>query len=232
MKDRIEVDVITQLTWGKPDKRTYKLLRRLMLIRLSGLLLCSLLLCLAVCLIWILDFIVNASVFYLHFCLILVIYGYYIYRAGFSFGSTLPSDADRLLTVSSYRTIFVIINIIPTFAYLIVLHDSVVMRLILPAAMAVLTYWKEYFIILLFVAGKYDLKKGKILSVYVNCKRPRGYRQYYFYLIYSILFEDEAGRTIPVLGDYAAYRKYKNQTNADAILIRFKIGKKYLFFVV
>ena len=100
--------------------------------------------------------------------------------------------------------------------------------------MAILTYRKEYFMLMLFVCGKYTVKDGEV-------SWHRKYREYYHTenrikgwswtsLIYQIDFDDAEERCIPVLVDNYTYRRFKK--NGKAILINYRYGDSYMYDII
>ena len=219
--------MITQLTWCKPDKKTSRGHLKNVLLGCARVILSSSVVFVAACAATLIN-ITRIQVLMTTIC-----FGYYYYRIGLSFGMTMPEDEEVLFKPSLWRFLFFVINFIPLTRFHIIRSPATIgVRISLLLVMSVLTYWKEYLIIFLIFVGKYDYKQGHVLSVRRIGKKAPGYRRYSFYIVYNMSFEDDVGRSIPVLVDYPTYTKYRNGHDNDAFLLRFKCGKQYLFYVL
>lgn len=109
-----------------------------------------------------------------------------------------------------------------------------VISYILLGIMAVLTYRKEFFMLILFVCRKYTVKDGEVTW-------RRKYREYYHTkqsvrgwswtsLTYTLDFEDAEERFIPVLVDSYTYCRFKK--NGRALLINYRYGDSYMFEII
>ena len=105
----------------------------------------------------------------------------------------------------------------------------------IPAAiMAVLTYRKEFFMLMLFVLRKYTVKDGEVTwrrkyrEYYHSDSSYRGYR--WNSLTYTLDFADAEERPIPVLVDHYTYSKFKK--NGKALLIYYRYGDSYMFEII
>ena len=158
-----------------------------------------------------------------------VIY-FWLYRSAMLFGERLALD-DDIGNRSAGKFLWMFLNFIPLAPLFMVFADKLgIFRYILIAVMALLTYWKEFFMLILFVMGKYTVKDGDVFYKKQDRGFSSGYHFMYFSLVYQLEFEDAAGRNIPVMVDRYTYRKIKEQDKA--ILINYRYGDNYMFEIV
>lgn len=164
--------------------------------------------------------------------LILSIY-YLEFRAPLQFGESY-SPANDIKDNSDKAFIFGVCGLLLSPFFFLCANYIGIVSYILIAIMAVLTYRKEYFMLILFVCRKYTVKDGEV-------SWRRKYREYYHTehsyrgwswtsLTYTLDFEDAEERYIPVLVDYYTYCRFK--TNGRAFLINYRYGDSYMFEII
>ena len=217
--------------WGRPDKELHGLLARRKAVR---------------CLLTLLSagviFVVSRLASYLLrydpanvlFLLIgafltLGVFAYYHYKAGNYYGRRSDPCEDEPNKVY-IAIIFSWVNFIAIFPVLLLTDAWSVPVAILAALMALLTYYQEWFTLILFMRSRYTVKEGCVLSRSDSfCFIPSAPgRKFGFSSTYTLLFEDKAGNTIPVMTDFLTYLQFRGRR--DAVLIQYSYGKdEYLF---
>lgn len=146
---------------------------------------------------------------------------YYLFRSTLIFGSRLSAE-DEISDRSAFKYLWFFVNMMAVIVMYFAGPWAGPVKYILTAFMALLTYWREFFMLILFVSGKYTVKNGRI-----------NYSDDLFYIlgstrysrritrVYVLDFEDAAGRVIPVMADLPAYIACKE--NDKAILIRYEL---------
>ena len=224
-------------TWENPSNEELKQLKAAMVWKAARLLLYSLGLALYLLLIvWLRDQDFDFLRMFLIMTIIvapLMVY-YYCYRCAIVFGRHyIVSEVSRIKSIYVY--VWGFINFILAIVFIIFENRIGVIKYILIALMALFTYWKEYFMLLLFAMKKYTVKDG---SVFFHKKeKVNGGEDFdmsdpygWYILAYVLDFEDAENRKIPVMVDRYTYRRFKE--NGDAILINYKYGDSYMFEII
>jgi len=163
-----------------------------------------------------------------------LVFYYMWFRAPLLFGERKALD-DDIRERSAWPYLFGVGNLIllaPVFLLCVDLFGFV--SYILAAIMALLTYWKEYFMLILYVCRKYTVKDGyasyrkRIRNFEMTENHYRGFS--WISLVYLLDFEDAAERDIPVMVDLYTYCRFKK--DGHAILINYKYGDSYWFELV
>jgi hypothetical protein len=221
-------------TWEKPDKAELRQLNLAMLFKAVRLLLSSLAIFAYVQLeIWLspgefdITYTVIAS-------LPIVIY-YFVYRNAMVFGRHEVPD-DYVQDNSLYIFLWEFANIILLIHLFFYFAEKIgIVGIVLAALMSVLTFWREWFMLILFVLRKYTVKDGEVCfhrkKFLINRSgHPGAHRAVWFSAIFVLDFEDACKREIPVMVDLFTYLRFKK--NGDALLINYKYGESYLFEIV
>lgn len=224
-------------TWEKPSNEELKQLKAAMVWKTARLLLSSL--GIALYLLLIVWFRNRNFDFFRMFLIMTIIVApmmvyYYCYRCALVFGVHYTvGEVSRIKSIYVY--VWGFINFILAVVFIIFENRIGVIRYILIVLMALLTYWKEYFMLLLFAMKKYTVKDG---SVFFHKKeKVNGGEDFdmsdpygWYILAYVLDFEDAEKRQIPVMVDRYTYRKFKE--NGDAILINYQYGDSYMFEII
>ncbi len=226
----------SHLTWEKPTINEIKELNSAMIKKLIRILLSSATIFgYVVLVVWLrnLELPLNAEVVILIiFSLPILIY-YLGFRGPLIFGERQALDEYiRERTMVSFLIGVCNIVVIPVFY--IFFYKIGFIAYILIAIMALCTYWREYFMLLLFAFKKYEVKDGIVYyrKKYRNLEITENlYRGFIWSsLIYLLEFEDAGKRQIPVMVDRYTYRKFRE--NSNAILINYKYGDSYMFELI
>lgn len=218
--------------WGRPDKKLHGLLVRRKAVR---------------CLLTLLSagviFVVSrlASFLFRHepantplrmisMFLVFAMFVYYLYRAGNYYGRRSDPGEDEPNKVY-IGIVFAWASFIASFPVVILTDAWSVPVAILAALMALLTYYQEWFTLILFIRSRYTVKEGCVLSrsdSFHFIPSAPGSKAFGFSSTYTLLFEDKAGNTIPVMTDFLTYMQFRDRR--DAVLIQYSYGKdEYLF---
>ena len=222
------------MTWEKPDKAELRQLNLAMLFKAVRLLLSSLAICAYVqFVIWLshsgldINFTIIAS-------LLIVIY-YYFWRHALVFGrrEALEDDVKEKTLFIFLWTFANAILLIPVFLFFA--EKMGIASIVLTALMSVLTFWREWFMLILFILKKYTVKDGEVCYHRKNRKiysagAPGTRRGVWVSVVYVLDFEDAGERIIPVMVDLYTYSLLKK--HGDALLINYKYGESYLFELV
>lgn len=226
----------SHLTWEKPTAAELKRLNAAMVWKFLRLLLLSGLVSGYVyLLIWLrnLDLSLNAEVITVTCSSIPLLIYYMEFRAPLQFGER-KALSDDIRDRAFFGYAFVLGNIVLAVIFLICVNFLGVIGYILPALMAILTYRYEYFMLLLYVCGKYTVKDGEVTfrRKYKSLEMSESTYKRHFWtsLVYLLDFEDAAERQIPVMVDYYTYCCFKK--NGKAILINYQYGKSYMFEII
>ena len=164
-------------------------------------------------------------------CLPVVIF-YWAHRNALVFGKRHALD-EEISDTTAVRLVWLVFNTVVMLPLFFVFAVRMgVVSYVLIAVMAVATYWKEEFMLILFVMKKYTIKNG---DVYYHQKMRSltvlpGTRMPWTSLVYLLNFEDEEGRLIPVMADRYTFGRFKEKH--DAVLINYQYGENYLFEIV
>ena len=226
------------MTWEKPDKAEARQLNLAMAWKAIRLILSSLSICVYVQFdIWLKhcglpEYVNNIHIF---FASLLIVMYYLFYRHALVFGRREAIDED-IKDKTGFIFIWTLLNIamlLPVFLFFADMMGKA--RIVLVTVMSVLTFWREWFMLILFVLRKYTVKDGyvyihkknrAIYSVRASIK----YRAFWSSVVYILTFEDACGREIPVMVDLYTYLRLKRM--GDALLINYKYGESYLFELV
>lgn len=219
--------MIDHLTWSKPSKSELSRLRYWMLLKAFRLLLSSAAVFGMVYLsdaLWPMG-VSSVLMRGLSGAVLVILILYYLFRSTLIFGSRLSTE-DEISDRSASKNLWFFVNMMAVIVMFFVMYFAGPwagpVKYILTAFMSLLTYWREFFMLILFVSGKYTVKNGRI-----------NYSDDHFYIwgstrysrritrVYVLDFEDEAGRVIPVMADLPAYIACKE--NDKAILIRYEL---------
>ena len=232
-KSSHNTDNDSSVTWRIPEKDELKQLRKTMFAKTVRVIMSSLFLsCYLILTVWIRKLELDSAITVLltvAAALPVVIY-YFAYRNAMIFGEryTLDDEIDRR---SFNMFLWSCINVIPLAPLLLIFADKMgVVSYILIVTMGILTYWKEIFMIILFVMGKYTVKEGTVYFA----KKERKFLDLYsgesFSIVYLLDFDDAANRKIPVMVDRYTFRQFKK--NGEAILINYRYGESYMFEII
>jgi len=224
-------------TWEKPTKDELRQLNAAMAWKFIRLLLQSLAIFGSVSLmIWLRKTDLNpyvAAGIIITGSVILVLY-YLEYRAPLIFGERYDPSIDfKEKSLSGFGFGFCGLLLLPFF--FLAANFMGIVSYILAAVMAVSTYWKEHFMLMLFVFRKYTVKDGEVtwnkhFREYYRSADYGGKQWDWTSLTYTLDFYDGAERYIPVLVDHYTYRRFKK--NGKAILINYQYGDSYMFELV
>ena len=225
--------MIDHLTWSKPEKGELSHLRTAMLLKVLRLLLSSAVVFGMVYLSDLLWLMGGTSVLIrgLSGAVLVFLVLYYWLRSTLIFGRRLFTE-DEISSISALTYIWFFVNMMAVVIMFVLGPWAGVVRYILTAVMALLTYWREYFMLILFVTGNYTVKNGRIsygdenFSVWGSTRYSRRFTR-----VYTLNFEDVAGRTIPVMVDLPAYLTCKENDNALLIRYEFRGDKSGLEIV-
>lgn len=222
-------------TWEKPDKAEARQLNLAMAWKAVRLLLSSAAIYAYVqFVIWIrhCGIPMNYTVFHTIIASLFIVAFYCFFINALVFGRRHSLDdeiKDTTLSVFSWTIVNALI-LVPLFLFF---ADKMrIVSIILIALMSVMTFWKEWFMLILFVMKKYTVKDGDVFyhkrerGVYFSETRKFSWTS----LVYILSFEDACRRDIPVMVDLYTYLCFKK--NGDALLINYKYGESYLFELV
>ena len=146
---------------------------------------------------------------------------YYWHRCHMVFGRRLCLE-EQIMEKTGAAYVWFIANLCAAFVIFFFTGFRMgVWQCILLAVMSVLTYWKELFMLILFVCGKYTVKDGTVTyrNDHLGFWGQAGTGVHWFSRVYVLDFDDIAGRQIPVMADWYTYHVFKK--NGDAVLIRY-----------
>lgn len=221
------------MTWEKPDKAELMQLNLAMAFKAVRLLLSSLAIYAYVqFVIWLSHSGVNI-IWTIIASLLIVIY-YYSHRHAMVFGrrEALEEDVEDKTCYLFIWTFANAILLLPLFLYFAEWMGNAI--IVLTVLMSVLTFWREWFMLILFVLRKYTVKDGQVC--YHQKKRKfhlagaPGSHGLWCSVVYILDFEDAGNRDIPVMVDLYTYLRLKH--HGDALLINYKYGESYLFEIV
>lgn len=228
--------VISHMTWGAPGKDELKQMNKQMVLKairiLLSVLIISAYLILTV-LIRFLDLSSNFIIGLTGLASLPAIFYYWAFRNSLVFGKRYALD-DEIRDTTMTRNVWFVVNLVilcPLF--LIFAPKIMVLCCVLIVLMAVLTYWKELFMLILFVLKKYTVKDGDVYNrqkIHTVDRSSVPQSMPWSSLVYLLSFEDAAGREIPVMVDWSTYAKFKGQS--DALIINYKYKESYLFEII
>ena len=225
----------SSVTWRIPEKDELKQLKKAMFSKAIRVMLSSLLMSSYIILIvWIrkyLGFDLIVTEFLSCAAILPVVLYFYLYRSALFFGERYALDEE--IESRSLKVFFwFFINAIPLAPLFMFFADKMgFVSYILIVAMSILTYWKELFMLILFVMGKYTVKDGDVY--YAKKERKTNAITniaVFFSLVYKLEFEDAAKRWIPVMVDRYTFRKVKEKDKA--LLINYRYGDTYMFEII
>lgn len=221
------------MTWEKPDKAELMQLNLAMAFKAVRLLLSSLVIFAYVqFVIWLSHSGLNIA--YTFIASLLIVIYYFFYRNALVFGrrEALEDDVEAKTLFLFIWTFANAVLLLPLFLYFSEMMGKA--GIVLTALMSVLTFWREWFMLILFVLRKYTVKDGEVC--YHRKKRKfhlagaPGSHGLWCSVVYILDFEDAGNRDIPVMVDLYTYLRLKQ--HGDALLINYKYGESYLFEIV
>ena len=228
--------VINHMTWGAPGKDELKQMNKQMVLKAIRILLSALIIsaCLILTvLIRFLDLSSNMIIGLTGLASLPVIFYYWAFRNALVFGKRYALD-DEIRNITMTKNVWFVVNLaILCPLFLVFAHKVMVLSLVLIGLMAVLTYWKELFMLILFILKKYTVKDGDVYNrqkIHTVDRSAIPHSMPWSSLVYLLSFEDAAGREIPVMVDWSAYAKFKDQS--DALIINYKYKESYLFEII
>lgn len=229
-----KTDKDSSVTWRIPERNELKQLRKAMFKKAVRVMLSSIFMsCFVGLAVWIrnLEIDLIAIVLLSIFVSLPVIIYFYFYRSALIFGERYTFD-DELERRCLNQFLWLAFNFVPLVPLFMCVADKMgVVGYILIMAMSILTYWKELFMLILFVMGKYTIKEGNVYYANKETKiSGSSYRYLFFLLVYLLEFEDEANRKIPVMVDRYTFSKFNEK--GKAILINYKYGESYMFEII
>ena len=227
---------INHMTWGNPEKDELKQLNAFMILKAVRMLLSSLILSGYVTLVVLIRYLglpVNQFMFLTVPAVLLIAAYYVVYRNALVFGRRLEFEED-IRSKTMQKAFLGFINVVVLIHLFIIFADKMgFVTYILIALMSLATFWREWFMLILFAKKKYTVKDGDVYSrhkldtvEHINVYHGMTWCT----LVYLMNFEDAAGREIPVMVDRYTYRKIKEHSNA--LLINYKYGDSYLFEMI
>ena len=215
--------MIEHLTWSQPTENELKQLKKAMFLKAVRLLLsataifavsmvCTLLLNLDI---------PDIDTRFMAAPVLVIIIIYYWLRCSMVFGRRLCLE-EQIMEKTGIAYVWFVVNMLAALIIFIFAgFRTGVLQCILLAVMSVLTYWKESFMLILFILGKYKVKDGTVTyrDDQLGFWGQSGTRVHWLSRVFVLDFEDIAGRKIPVMADWYTYHIFKR--NSDAILIRY-----------
>lgn len=228
---------VNHMTWSAPEKEELKQLNIAMLLKALRVLLSVLILSAYLSLIVLiryLDLTTNAIIGLTMLSALPVIIYYWYYRSALTFGKRMLLD-DEIGKASVLKFLWFLINLFLTAPVFLIFSDKLgILCYVLIVSMAVLTYRKEIFMLILFAMKKYMVKDGDVYyrqHIRKTVATPP-YRGGFLCmaLIYRLDFEDAPGRKIPVMADLYTYRMFKE--GGPALIINYRYRDSYMFEII